>query len=139
MADAVSTYTIYPQQTTGTSTSGSRRQVMSFTNLSDGTGESAVKKVDITTLVGPNAATVTHLSIVSIQYNVQGMQLEVYFDRTSPIPIARLQGYGKLCFRKSGGFVDSGTGATGSLMFTTAGQASNASYDIVIEFIKHTN
>lgn len=136
MADAVQTFTIYPEPKVGTSTSQSRRQVMKFTNLSDGTGESGVTKIDISTLVGPNGVAPTKLSILKIQYHIAGMAVKVYFDRTTDINIGILNGFGCIDYTKDGGLVDIEAGDTGDVLFTTVGHTSGDTYDITIEFIK---
>lgn len=136
MADAVQTFTIYPEPKVGTSTVQSRRQVMKFTNLSDGTGESGVTKIDISTLTGPNGVAPTKISIQKIQYHVQGMAIKVYFDRTTDIIIGQLNGFGCIDYTDVGGLVDIGTGDTGDVLFTTTGHSAGDTYDITIEFIK---
>ena len=55
MADAVTSQTIIDTE---------KRVVMKFTNLSDGNGESAVKKVDVSALTAhPDAVSYTHLTL----------------------------------------------------------------------------
>lgn len=136
MADAVTTYTLFPEPKVGTSTKQSRRQVMKFTNISDGTGEAAVVKVNIANLVGPNGVTPTKVRIDKIQYAVFGMVVYIYADQTTDTPIAALQGTGDLDIKDAGGIVDVGTGGTGAITFTTTGHSAGDSYDITIEFIK---
>lgn len=137
MADAVETYTMFPEPKIGTSTKQSRRQVMKFTNLSDGTGESAVTKIDISTLLGPRGVAPTKLSIQKIQYDITGMEVYIYYDQTTDTPIAKISGgAGCLDFTAYGGLVDVGTGGTGDVLFTTNGHSSGDSYDITIDFIK---
>ncbi len=125
MADAVSTTTIY-QDTT--------YLIVKITNLSDGTGESAVTKVDKSTFVGPNGAEPTELVIEGIRGDAAGMEVYLYADHTSAVPIARLGGLGryKMDYRKTGGLSTAGAGNTGDILLTTNGHSSGDSYDIVI-------
>ena len=71
MADAVTSQTIVNTE---------KRVVMKFTNLSDGSGESAVKKVDASTL-GTNSigTTCSNVTIDQIWYDIGGMRLAIYF------------------------------------------------------------
>lgn len=142
MADTVTTYTIYPAQASGTSGGSSWRQVMRFTNKSDGTGESAVAKVTLSNLLSTNSRTVTKLTIYRIKYDIKGMDLTISFDRSGgSTPTFQLDsgGDGDLNFTPYGGVTDQGTGNTGNLLFTTSGQAAGSSYDVTIEFVKKIN
>ena len=62
MADAVTSQTLQD---------GDKSVVMKFTNISDGTGESAVKKVDVSALATQSGtgATCTGVSIQQIWYD----------------------------------------------------------------------
>ena len=65
MADAVTSQTIQD---------GVKNVVMKFTNISDGTGESAVAKVDVSALTaGPNGETCTGVTIEEIWWQCIGM------------------------------------------------------------------
>jgi hypothetical protein len=136
MADTVTTTTIFPEMKIGTSTNKSKKQIMQFTNVSDGTGESAVTKIDISTLIGPSGASCTKIAIEEIDYSVFGMSVYIYADQTVDTPLAVLQGFGKLCFREEGGISDCGTGSTGDILFTTVGHSSGDTYNIKITFRK---
>jgi len=127
MADSVNTNTLF---------SGTRRKIYQFTNVSDGTGESAVVKVDISTLTGPNkSAPPSKLVVEAIDYNIQGFtSVTLYFDATTDDEIAVLPaGSGVVDFTYGGGLVDpQSSGATGDIVLTTTGAAANASYDITL-------
>lgn len=125
MADAVTTTVIY-QDTV--------RYVVKITNLSDGTGESAVTKVDKSTLVGPNGLEPSELVVEVIDADVVGMTVKIYADHTTDVPIAMIGGGGAYCrdFRKTGGLSTSGAGETGDILLTTAGHTANDSYDITL-------
>jgi hypothetical protein len=125
MADAVNTTVIY-QDTV--------RYVVKITNLSDGTGETAVTKVDKSTLTGPNGLEPTELVVECIDADVAGMQVYLYADHTTDVPIARIGGLGryKRDFRKTGGLSTAGAGDTGDILLTTNGHSSGDSYDITL-------
>lgn len=125
MVDTVSTNVIYSDK--------SRRVVQIF-NVSDGTGESAVVKIDKSALVGNNGIEPTKFAVNKIVGFVDGMVVDIYFDRGTDVKIARLgQGYSKRDFREFKGFVDTGSGGTGDVIVTTTGHTSGDSYDIVID------
>lgn len=129
MADTVTTKTVF---------SGTRHMVMNFTNLSDGTGESAVTKIDKSTLVGPNGLEPSFLMIEDVQFNLYGMAVRIYVDATSPLTLLQLgEGTGDLNYKHAGGLSTKAAGATGDILFTTAGATANDSYDITIKFRLH--
>lgn len=123
MADTVTTKTVF---------NGTRQVVMHFTNTSDGTGETAVKKVDISTLRLDGGAVPTHIIIDKIMYDVASMRVQLYWDHTSPETIAILQEWGTLDWKQSGGLHDANTGATGSIMLSTLNQSAGDGYDITL-------
>lgn len=124
MADAVSSQTIVD---------GARNVVMKFTNLSDGTGESGVTKVDVSALSGAPSA----VRIDRIHYNVNGMVLTLLWDATTDVRIVELAGEGVFDFRDFGGLPNNaGSGVTGDILFTTTGHASGDSYSVVLEMSK---
>lgn len=124
MADAVSSQTIID---------GARNAVMKFTNLSDGTGESAVVKVDVSALQGAPSK----VDIQKVHYNVNGMVVTMLWDATTDVRILELSGYGCFDFRDFGGLTNNaGAGVTGDISFTTTGATSGDSYSIVLEMTK---
>lgn len=129
MADAVTSTTILNHP---------NRLVMKFTNNSDGTGESAVVKVDKSTFTGPNGLEPTQLVIETIKGDVTGMQVYLYADHTTDIPIARIGGLGivDMDFRAIGGLQTTGAGETGDITLTTVSHSAGDSYDITISMIK---
>lgn len=113
---------------------GPRNVVYSFTNLSDGTGESAVMKVDVSGLEGAP----TEVRIDKIQYDCQGMQVEVLWDADTDV-IAAIVGPGQGCldYKAFGGLINNaGAGVTGDIRFTTVGHSANDSYNIVLSMVK---
>jgi len=123
---------------------GARNLVLLFTNLSDGTGETAVKKVDAQSTTyagiapGGGAGSVpgTHLSVWEILYDVKNMGLSMLWDATSPQQFAYFGGFEDGRYWKAGGItVPSITGATGSILFTTKGAVANSGYTVTM-FLK---
>lgn len=125
MADTVDTKVIYESH---------RHYVARFTNISDGTGESLVKKIDVSTLTNATGATCTYLVIDQINWSVQGFtSVRLFFDATTDDKLAVLSGNNYVDFREFGGMVDpKSTGTTGDILLTTAGATSGNTYYIVI-------
>jgi len=105
-----------------------------LSNVSDGTGESAVTKVDISTLPGaPERVKISRLcwSITD------GMAVSLKFDRVAPgTPAIILNGAGSLNLSSLGPIEDLGTGGTGDIQLTTHGAVANAGYTIELELEK---
>ena len=127
MADAVTSKVIL---------NSPKRHIVVLTNVSDGTGESNVVKVDKSTLTGPNGLEPSKLRVDKIEYSVFGMSVTLSFDRTSDIKIAVLQGDGCLDFTEAGGLIDSTTGDTGDILLTTTGHTSGDTYTITLHLRK---
>lgn len=112
---------------------GPRNVVYKFTNVSDGTGESAVLKVDVSGLSGAPE----RVSIERIQYDIQGMAVRVQWDATSDVDAVVLGGIGYFDFTGFGGLPNNaGAGVTGDILFTTVGHASGDTYSILLELKK---
>ncbi len=128
MADTV-TSAVLPAAT-GQST---RHYGVRLTNVSDGTGESNVVKIDISTLTGPDGLTTTTFPIEELVWNIQGFtSVRLTWDHNTDIVIDILSGQGYRDYRNYGLLCDSGTGGTGDVLLTTAGAVSGATYDITI-------
>ena len=127
MADTVSAITAY--------SSNKGEYVRRLTNRSDGTGESAVAKIDVSAFTNSSGATGTKVSIDRIEYSVNGFNyVHAYWDHSSDITAAVLAGSGVNDYSYFGGFHDPGSGGTGDVTFTTDGGSDGASYDITIYF-----
>jgi hypothetical protein len=131
MADAVTSQTIID---------GERNCVMKFTNVSDGTGESAVAKVDVSALAS-NAAGVacSEVRVMRISHAIVGMSVQLFFDATSNVLLAELaeSSNGHMEFADFGGIPNNaGSGKTGDILFTTKGHSSGDTYSIVLEMVK---
>ena len=131
MADAVTSQTIID---------GVKTVVQKFTNISDGTGESAVAKVDVSALAaGPDGETCTGVSIEKIWWQCIGMKTRLFFDATSDAFIIELgenqSGYHD--YSEFGGIKNNaGSGKTGDVDFTTVGHSSADTYTIILKMRK---
>ena len=131
MADAVTSQTIQD---------GQRIAILKFTNASDGTGESAVKKVDVSALSANSAGlSCSRVTINRIWWQCTGMSVKIEFDASANVLAIGLS-------EDSNGYHDysdfsgipnnAGAGITGDLDFTTVGHGSGDTYMIVLEMIK---
>lgn len=131
MADAVTSQTILD---------GERLFIGKFTNISDGTGESAVVKIDVSAL-NPNAfgLACNGVKINKIWAQTQGMAVDILWDATTDAlceTIPENQFY-LMDYSSFGGLPNNaGTGKTGDVVFTTVGAAAGDRYTIVLECIK---
>lgn len=130
MADAVTSQTLID---------GTNRAVFKFTNISDGTGESAVVKIDVSALASFQGEPCTSVSIQKVHVITAGMGLNMLWDATTDV-VAMTFGeadFVSLDFSGFGGIINNaGTGKTGDLLFTTVGAASGDRYTVVIETLK---
>ena len=128
MADTVDSLVVF---------AGNRRRVVRLTNVSDGTGESAVTKVDISTLSLKNGVAPTAVAVEGIVYNIQGFSsVRLFWDHTTNDEISVLSGSGVKDYTNVGGLMDPrSAGDTGDILLTTAGGASGSVYDITL-FLK---
>ena len=114
-----------------------REYVVRLTNVSDSTGESAVIKVDISTLVGPGRYIApTAVSLQEMQWCIRGFNsVRLFWDHTADDEIAVLSGDGYRSYRELGGLMDPrSAGGTGDVLLTTDGAAVGNTYDIVLCF-----
>ena len=131
MADAVTSQTLFD---------GDKHVVMKFTNISDGTGESAVKKVDVSALESDiYGNTCSSVAIEKIWWQCIGMKVRMFFDATSDAFIIELgenqSGYHD--YSEFGGIKNNaGSGKTGDIDFTTVGHASADTYTIILKMRK---
>ena len=131
MADAVTSQTIID---------GERNCVMKFTNVSDGTGESAVAKVDVSALAS-NAAGVacSEVRVLRISHAIVGMSVQLFLNATSNVLLVELaeSSNGHMDFKDFGGLPNSaGSGKNGDILFTTKGHSSGDTYSITLEMVK---
>ena len=131
MADAVTSQTILD---------GERLFIAKFTNISDGTGQTAVTKIDVSTL-NPNSfgLACNGVKINKIYSTTHGMEVRILWDATTDQFAWQLpQNTNYLMdFSSFGGIPNNaGAGKTGNLLFTTADASSGDMYTIVLECLK---
>ena len=132
MADTVTSQTIQD---------GERVAILKFTNESDGTGESSVKKVDVSALTtNSKGETCTGVSIARIYWATRGMGVDIEFDATTnvlaiPLPADSTgDEYYDEVF--TGIPNNAGSGKTGDIDFTTVSASSGNTYSIILELVK---
>ena len=131
MADAVTSQTIFD---------GTRRAVLKFTNISDGTGETGALKVDVSTLTTNYGAPCTGVSIERIEAVTVGMGVDILWDATADALCMTLGADQFFTFdftRFSGLTNNAGAGKNGDILFTTIGAAAGDRYTILLELIKN--
>jgi PHP family Zn ribbon phosphoesterase len=129
MADAVATQTLLDD---------ARNLVMKFTNISDGTGEAAVTKVDLTTLTTQAGAPLS-VKIVNIEASTFGMGVDILWHATANVLAWHVPTDMDVRqeFRRFGGLINNGgAGKTGNIKFTTINHTSGDRYSIILEMVK---
>lgn len=129
MADAVTSQTIFD---------GERVAVMKFTNISDGTGETAVTKVDVSALNPSSFSKACDgVTIEKVHYTIGGMAVSVLWDATTDVPALVLApGQSTFDFTKIQLPNDAGTGKNGDVLFSTIGASAGDTYTIILEMVK---
>jgi len=131
MADAVTSQTIID---------GEKNCVMKFTNVSDGTGESAVAKVDVSALAANSKGTsCSEVRVMRISHAIVGMSVQLFLNATSNVLLVELaeSSNGHMDFKDFGGLTNNaGSGKNGDILFTTKGHSSGDTYSIVLEMVK---
>jgi|TARA_A100000172_G_scaffold44685_1_gene27528 hypothetical protein len=137
MADAVTSQTL---------ADGDKIAVIKLTNISDGTGESSVKKIDVSALAANSAgAACAHATINQIWYDIGGMRVALEWNATSNVVAAVLGGSaaagnvsGYMDFRSFGGIKNTlASGYDGDIDLTTHGHTNHDHYTIVLEVSKN--
>ena len=131
MADVVASQTLLD---------GERLFIGKFTNISDGTGETAVVKINPSTLsVNAYGRACNGVKINKIWSTTHGMEVRILWDATTDVfawMIPQNTNY-LMDFSSFGGLQNNGgTGVNGNVLFTTADASSGDMYTIVIEGIK---
>jgi len=131
MADAVTSNTLMDSD---------RVAIIQLTNTSDGTGESAVKKVDVSALSANSAGQAcTGVRLAKIVYSTFGMSVKLLWDASTDT----------ICWDLNENYTDSedftefggirntaGSGKTGDIMLTTTGHTNGDSYVMVLTLYK---
>ena len=131
MADAVASQTLLD---------GERMAIMKFTNLSDGTGESKVIKVDVSALSSSASGQACDgVTITKIHASTHGLEVQIYWDATTDVfcwCVPQNSTY-SMDFEKFGGLTNNaGAGKTGDVLFSTADASAGDFYTIVLEMVK---
>ena len=132
MADTVTSQTIQDTD---------RKAIMRFTNVSDGTGESAVKKVDVSALNSNSAGVAcSSVDIARIWWATVGMSVKIDFDASSNVLAINLpaDSTGDEYYDDFTAIPNNAaaSGFTGDLDFTTLGHSSGDTYMIVLKLVK---
>jgi hypothetical protein len=127
MADAVTSQTL---------ADGPKYAVMKFTNISDGTGESAVTKVDVSALASSaDGDACSGVVIERIWWQCIGMKVQILWDATSDqfcIELGENQS-GNHDYTIFGGLTNNaGAGKTGDIQFTTVGATAADTYTVIL-------
>lgn len=128
MADVVTTQVLQ---------NGPRNLVLRFTNFSDGTGESLVKKYDAQSATFANRGVVPGLfgRVKEIFGSIRNGGVRFQWDLTTPVD-AMILGEEVEFIYDPGLPVVTGAGATGSLLLSTVGFMPNSSYALTMRIIK---
>jgi len=131
MADAVTSQTLLD---------GERLAIMKFTNISDGTGETAVTKVNVANLAKNGAGLAcTGVTVNKITSVCHGMEVRMYWDATTDVPffLAAVNTNYTNDFSAIGGITNnSGAGKNGNIVFSTADASAGDTYTVVLEMVK---
>ena len=132
MADAVTTTTV---------NDGPKKAIIYCTNTSDGTGEAAVTKVDISELASLQAGTAcSGVRIEKIIFSTVGMGVKILWDATTDVIAAELPAdySDTLDYSDMSGLpnVAASGGKTGDIQFTTIGHTSGDTYSVVLYCLK---
>ena len=126
MADTVDSLVVF---------SGTKRYVVRLTNISDGTGESAVTKVDRSALIGPGGGVPTYLIVEKIEYACDGMQVRLHWNDATDDEIAVLAGSGFFDWTDSGGIKHPqvpGAADEGDIVLTTNAHTAGDAYTVTL-------
>ena len=136
MADAVTSQTL---------SDGDNIAVVKFTNISDGSGEASVAKVDVSALANNSAGAACALATIEqIWYDVGGMRVALEWNATTNVVAAVLGGSaavgvgsGYMDFRSFGGVKNTlASGYDGDIDLTTSGHTNLDHYTIVLQLRK---
>jgi len=132
MADTVASQTL---------ADGPKFTVLKLTNISDGTGESAVTKVDVSALQpSADGDTCTGVTIERIWWQCIGMKVQILWDASTDLFCIELgeNQSGDHDYTKFGGLTNnSGSGKTGDVNFTTVGHTDGDTYTVILYLRKN--
>ena len=132
MADAVTSTTLMDSD---------RVAIIQLTSTSDGTGEAAVKKVDVSALSDSSTGQAcTGVRLAKIVYSTFGMSVKLLWDATADTICWDLNADYTTDedFTEFGGIRNTAaaSGKTGDIMLTTTGHSDGDSYVIVLTLYK---
>jgi hypothetical protein len=131
MADAVTSQTLLD---------GERLAIMKFTNISDGTGETAVTKVNVANLARSGSGQAcTGVTVTKITSVCHGLEVRMYWDATVDVPffLSTINTNYENDFSSIGGITNNaGAGKNGNIVFSTADQSLGDTYTVVLEMVK---
>ncbi len=131
MADAVATQILFD---------GERMAIMKFTNISDGTGEVKVTKVDVSTLTPSSFSKACDgVTITKIHAMTHGMEVDMYWDATTDVLIASIPQnnmYSMDLTQFGGLWNNAGAGKNGDIQFSTRDASTGDTYTIILEMVK---
>jgi hypothetical protein len=131
MADAVTSQTLID---------GERMVIMKFTNISDGTGESAALKVDVSALAASaTGAVCDRVTVTKIHIANHGMEVRMLWDATTDVPffLSSPGATQTLDMSSFGGITNNGgAGVTGDIVFSTSDATSGDTYWCILEMVK---
>jgi hypothetical protein len=131
MADAVTSQTLID---------GERLVIMKFTNISDGTGETAVLKVDVSALAANSRGAVCdNVTVTKIYIANHGMEVRMFWDASTDVPffLSSPGATQTLDMSAFGGITNNGgSGVTGDIVFSTADASSGDTYWCILEMVK---
>ena len=131
MADSVTSQTLFDNE---------RTAIMKFTNISDGVGESAVLKVDVSALTPSNSGkTCTKVAVTKIYIANHGMEVRMLWDATTDVPffLSSPGATQTLDMTGFGGITNNGgAGVTGDILFSTADASAGDTYWCILEMVK---
>ena len=134
MADSPTSQTLVDNQMTA---------VMLFTNVSDGTGESLVTKVNVANLaVNALGQACTGVSVQKIHTACHGMEFRLFWDATTDVIFFASAQNNQFTFdfTSFGGLRNnSGAGKTGNILLSTFDQSLGDTYTLVLEMTKYYN
>lgn len=131
MADAVATQILFD---------GERTAIMKFTDISDGTGENKVLKVDVSALSPSSFSKACDgVTITKIHALTHGLEVDMYWDATTDVFILSVPQntmYSMDLTQFGGLWNDAGVGKTGDVLFSTRDATAGDNYTIILEMVK---
>lgn len=117
---------------------GDQVAVLLFTNQSDGTGESRVRKVDASALEVHSSSKkpCTSVAINRMWYTTVGMSVDILWEALVDGAAWTLSGDGYLDFRPGPLTNPMTQGVSGDILFSTVGHSSGDRYSIMLEVRK---